>query len=636
MILKVYDIETLCNCFLIVLKDVNTRKIKKFFIHESLNQYKDIINEIRQAQFNKETWIGFNNVAFDGQIITFMLEKYNLLKDLDANEITDIIYKKVQKIINIPDEERHKILKPEWELCIPQIDLYKQKNYHNRNKRTSLKWLQFTMRRGNIIEMPLPHNKPVNENSLQEILDYCISDVESTYDFYILNKYETELREVLSKEYRINLMNSSEPNLVKRIFGKLLSEDMGIEITKLRQMRTWRQAFYGRDVIFPYVTFENKELQDIFQQFKDVKINPNQTKDSFKLSTKVFGISTEMGLGGLHGCTNTGIYVSDDEYDIIDIDGTSYYPNLGIQNDLKPLHLGESFTKIYNSIFEKRKEIPKKDPRNYVFKIILNSAYGLSNEPNSFLLDSAYTLAITLNGQLLLMMLSEMLLKIPFLTLLQQNTDGITCRYLKKDKELIFEIMRKWTELTKINLEYVYYSKMIIYDVNNYFAVTTTGKVKRKGLFCQSMDFRNDQELDYHKNPSFLVIPKALNEYFLNGTDYKEYIKNHKDIYDFCGAIKVKRDFELKYCKLTNGRYSEENCQRVTRYFISNEHGTLIKKYTDGRRIMPHAQTNVSICNNINNNYNITDYNINYNFYILKCKEIIDEIEQNNKQILLF
>lgn len=32
--------------------------------------------------------------------------------------------------------------------------------------------------------------------------------------------------------------------------------------------------------------------------------------------------------------------------------------------------------KVYNNIFQERKKIPKKDPRNYVFKIILNSTYG--------------------------------------------------------------------------------------------------------------------------------------------------------------------------------------------------------------------------------------------------------------------
>jgi len=31
---------------------------------------------------------------------------------------------------------------------------------------------------------------------------------------------------------------------------------------------------------------------------------------------------------------------------------------------------------VYNNIFQERKKIPKANPINYVFKIILNSTYG--------------------------------------------------------------------------------------------------------------------------------------------------------------------------------------------------------------------------------------------------------------------
>jgi len=52
----------------------------------------------------------------------------------------------------------------------------------------------------------------------------------------------------------------------------------------------------------------------------------------------------------------------------------SFYPNLGIRNKWAPAHLPkEIFCKLYERFFEERKKIPKKDPKNYVYKIILNS-----------------------------------------------------------------------------------------------------------------------------------------------------------------------------------------------------------------------------------------------------------------------
>lgn len=64
---------------------------------------------------------------------------------------------------------------------------------------------------------------------------------------------------------------------------------------------------------------------------------------------------------------------------------------------------------IYESFYKERLKYPKKDPRNYLFKIILNSAYGLSNEENSYLYDPLFTMQITINGQLLLTRLLEMI-----------------------------------------------------------------------------------------------------------------------------------------------------------------------------------------------------------------------------------
>ena len=80
---------------------------------------------------------------------------------------------------------------------------------------------------------------------------------------------------------------------------------------------------------------------------------------------------------------------------IMSSDVVSFYPNLGIRNKWAPAHLPqETFCQLYEWFFEERKKIPKKDPKNYVYKIILNSTYGLSNDENSFLYDPEFTMRI--------------------------------------------------------------------------------------------------------------------------------------------------------------------------------------------------------------------------------------------------
>jgi len=100
------------------------------------------------------------------------------------------------------------------------------------------------------------------------------------------------------------------------------------------------------------------------------------------------------------------------------------------------------------------------------FKLSLNSVYGKSNDIYSFLYDPLYTMKTTLNGQLLLTMLCEDLtLAIPDLQMLQVNTDGITMKIRRNAIAKYHNTCKKWENKTKLSLEYVEYSKMIIRDV---------------------------------------------------------------------------------------------------------------------------------------------------------------------------
>jgi hypothetical protein len=72
----------------------------------------------------------------------------------------------------------------------------------------------------------------------------------------------------------------------------------------------------------------------------------------------------------------------------------------------------------------------------------------------------------TLNGQLMLTMLAEELVDtIDGLQVLQINTDGITVRMHIDWINIYNQICKDWEEKTKLKLEFVKYSKMVIADV---------------------------------------------------------------------------------------------------------------------------------------------------------------------------
>ncbi len=264
------------------------------------------------------------------------------------------------------------------------------------------------------------------------------------------------------------------------------------------------------------------------------------------------------------------------------------------------------------------------------FKLAANSVYGKSNDVNSFLYDPKFTMQITLNGQLLLTMLAEMLVNcIPDITVLQVNTDGITVKIPKNQTVYYSEICTTWEKITKLNLEFAEYSKMVIRDVNNYLAIDVKGKVKYKGAF--EVDKVVGSEPAYHKDNSFRVIPLAISEYFTKGISVEQTITNHTNIYDFCGRQKFTRDSYGQIHYLDVDRQVSEKQQKNVRYYISNRGATFYKYYNKGTNEVINKGYQVTIFNDFIKKDN---YDINYNFYIHECYKIIQEVEK--KQLSLF
>lgn len=237
-----------------------------------------------------------------------------------------------------------------------------------------------------------------------------------------------------------------------------------------------------------------------------------------------------------------------------------------------------------------------------------------------------YIIGFTINGQLMLAILAESLVSnIEDLTVLQVNTDGITVKIHKNYVGDYYKICNDWSSLHLLNLEYVEYSKMIIRDVNNYMAISTKGKVKYKGAF--------EIQKELHKDNSFKVVPLAISNYFVNGIPVEETVKNHRNIYDFCGRQKFGKDSYGETHHLDVDKEIVEKQQKNVRYYISTPGYTFIKQYKKGTSEIINKGFEVTVFNDfVEKEWN--EYNINYNFYIMECKKILEVIE--TKQMSLF
>jgi hypothetical protein len=627
------DYETLRNCFIGVFEDVKSEHQEVFVCHKSQNDIVDLIHFLKRNQNLNEWHISFNGLAFDSQITEHILRNEDQLiyGYGDGEEIARWIYQKAQETIQRSNDREFALFSPR-DLSIRQIDIFKLNHWDNPAKRSSLKWIQYTMDWKNIMDMPIHHTTEVESSQIPEIIKYCINDVKSTKKIMHLSKEQINLRKALTEEYDIDLFSASEPRISKELFLHFLSKSTGIKKYDLKQLRTQRDQIVFKDIILPYIEFKTATFQNLLKKFQEVVLYTGQTKGAFKYSVQYKGLKTDYGLGGIHGARTSKVYNSNEDMIIMSSDVVSFYPNLAIRNNWAPAHLPkQEFSQLYEWFFEERKKIPKKDPKNYVYKIILNSTYGLSNDENSFLYDPQFTMSITINGQLSLSMLYEMICEeIPNAIPLMQNTDGLETMIPREYEAKYMEICERWEKMTNLLLEHDKYSKIVLGDVNNYIAVNEDGKSKCKGRF----EYDN---LALHKNKSFLIIPKALHAYFVDGIKPEKFIKENLNIFDFCGGVKIKGDWKFTEHKVEDGLYKEEPLQHTIRYYVSKTGSKIIKKNnSDRREIQVEAGKWMQSLMIDYVEKPFEEYNINYDYYLEKIRKEINSLEPSSNQLSLF
>jgi len=630
----VMDYETIVNCFVGVFIDYKDSNVKHLFVvHEQRNDISKLVTFLQRCVTQKEWHISYNGLAFDAQISQYILDNAKKLEKMSTENVIKNIFNFAQETIKKTDSGGFATYSPS-RLKIRQIDLFKLNHWDNKAKMSSLKWIQYSMDWQNVEEMPYHYLQPVTDSdTLKAVIDYCVNDVLSTKEILKHSKEQIQLRKTLTDEYGIDLYSASEPRISKELFLHFLKEKLGMEKSEIKQLRTPRDYIVLADCILPSIKFQTQDFQDILTYFRTKVIT--STKDKFKYTMNYKGVKTDYGLGGLHGAADMGVYKAKPGWTIMTSDVVSFYPNLAIKNKFHPAHLPEKeFCELYEWIFEERKKIPKSDPKNYVYKIILNSTYGLTGDENSFLFDPKMTMDITINGQLQLSMLYEMLcLAIPEVQPLMQNTDGLEMMIPEDKKDVYLKVCGEWEYLTQLALEHDEYSKMIIGDVNNYIAVYKNGKTKCKGRF-EWEDLEKKKVAMFHKNKSFLIIPKAIYAYLVHGVKPEEFLEQNQNILDYCGGVKAKGAWHFVERNIIDGQLVNKKLQKIIRYYVSNNGCKLVKCHTDGREIQVEAGEWMQTTMNQMVNKPFEEYDIDIKYYIDAIYREINQIEKVKSRVV--
>lgn len=625
-----YDIETYPNCFTIAIGDVDSEDCVVWEISDRVNHASLIIEFMQTMRLRGDVMVGYNNEGFDYPVM-------HLLMKLGVSATASALYERSQRIFNTPWNDRFTNIIWESNRFVEQLDLLKIMHFDNVNKNTKLKELEVKMHMEKVQELPYKPGTRLTNDEMHWLGEYNKHDWLATKLFFHEVKDAIKLREHLSKLTGENHLNYNDKKIGNRLFIREL-EKVGVQCYfknpaqngRRCTRQTPRASINLNECILPTIEFKHPPLQQVLDYLKTQTIT--ETKGVFeKLTATHKGFEFIFGLGGIHGSQSKRIFQANDEYIIEDIDVTSYYPSISIQNNFYPEHLGQPFVKIYKKLKEMRLVYDKKTTENKMYKLALNGTFGDTNNQYSSFYDPKCTMSITLNGQLLLCVLAEQLMEFSQLELIQTNTDGMTIRYPRIHQKWVHDVIGWWEQLTGLTMEYANYSKMFVRDVNNYIAEYVDGTIKAKGAY----QYQYDSD-EWCKNQSAKVVAYAANEYLLHGKDVRTTLMAHTNYHDFMLNTKIQNNSFLWW--------GTDTVQNISRYYVSKqgkaltkimpptakqvsqmERGIEVKTLKGGmRHFAVQKGFNVCICNN----WSDATMAIDYDYYVQAVEKLTLKLKE--------
>jgi hypothetical protein len=624
---------------------------------------------------------GYNNQSYDDMLFKAFMMYFNRFDN--TKQLITKLKEVSDKIISLQDDkdafwkDRELDLIRKYPLPWATVDLFKvyalnsagvniDKDSGERKKfGKSLKQVSINLKWHNLLDFKLPpiddeegdvyRKKDAYRGMTNEQLNHLITN---DFDRYILPKYvepmlhynkndvylvceiarqkpdEIKLRYSLGAAFNLNLLCAARSSIADKLLYKFYSERSGLTIDKFKDLRTQRTALSFNKIIFPHICFKTKQLQDLLEDMKKVVIY-RTNKDAFEKVIQFYGTTYTIATGGLHSQDRPAVLTSTDKYTYVHYDISSFYPSVMVAYNIAPKHLNNNvFVKMVDYFRLTRIKCKHtKDEDGLVvagvhnklaaeaLKIVINAIYGKFGFEMFFLFDRFAQMQVTINGQLMVMMVVEAL-ELDGIHVVSANTDGIIVK-LPKDKEENFKrITDDWCAQNKLGADSERYKLFVTRDINNYFDIQSNDKVEYKGGLDPKQYLK-----DLKKGYDMPVVAKAVFEYFAHGTPVMETLRNHKDILDFCKTQNVGKQFEIVYQKVENGKVIDIHSQRHVRFYVSTKGVIIMKENVNSNQRSVLASGKPVIILNKLDDKDISLRNIDYKYYYEEAYKIINPIK---------
>lgn len=613
------DIETYPNYFLV--KFINIEgKIREYEMHEDRALDTDGIRRI----MNSYTTVTFNGNSYDFPILSLALAGKECA---ELKEASDAIVIHDMKPWNF---YKHFKCQP---LSYDHIDIKEVAPA----VMVSLKAYGARMHMPKLQDLPYDPDQPLTREQMREVAKYCLNDLETTRELLYQIKGRVELRETMSAEYRTDLRSKSDAQVAEAVIKTELFRLSGKKSTKPSVKE--KQFFYK---VPDYIQYKTPQLQDVLEMMRrspfTAKTN-GQIEMTKELADTLIEINQsvyKLGIGGLHSQENERSFTNENDYELRDIDVTSYYPSIILNQELYPENLGPHFLEVFKVLVDRRVaakrtaqrlrkletltdeekvELDRAVTTMDALRITINGAFGKLGSVYSALYAPDLMIQVTVTGQLTLLMLIEEL-ELNDIPVVSANTDGIVMYYPKDRHDDVDTIVREFEKLSGFQFEDTYYSGLYSRDVNNYIAIKTDGKVKTKGAFSPG---------GLQKNPQNDICNEALIAFLKDGTSPEQTIRECKDVTKFLTTRAVRGGgiFNPYYNGMSDDfppdfpRY----LGKVVRWYYGIDDTGTINYIKSGNKV-PRTDGCVP-CMDLPIDF---PTNVNYNWYIKEIDELLMDI----------